>query len=88
MYKNFKMPLIRLKEKQTKVVLQKKELIFFPFASCCLLYLQHYRSMEFDCELSSKPWKFSKTLQKVNVLILLYILVFLQFQYGWEKTQF
>ena len=42
-------------ERKTNI-LQKKELIFFPFASCCLqntffLYLQHYRSMEFDYEL-------------------------------------
>ena len=56
--------------------LQKKELVFFPFASCCLqntfFHLQHYRSMELDSELSSKPWKISKTLQKINVLIIHY----------------
>jgi len=60
-------------ERKTNI-LQKKELIFFPFASCCLqntfFFLQHYRSKELDGELSSKPWEISKTLQKINVPII------------------
>ena len=53
-------------------------LIFFSFSFFFLLLLavcktllsvQLYRSMELDSELSSKHWKASKTLPKINLLL-------------------